>query len=155
MIRTAQLKDAEAICEVHTSAIRGLCSSHYSKEEITAWTSMIKPESYPSVIADDKKLILVAQENDVIVGFGQVDFTDQEIEAVYVSPGVAGSGVGKKLLNGLEVFSRRQGLKTLKLSASLNACDFYARAGYYKLDNTKHTLKSGVQIGCVNMKKKI
>ncbi|HET7658165.1 MAG TPA: GNAT family N-acetyltransferase [Bacillales bacterium] len=155
MIRPAQLKDAEAICEVHKSAIRGLCSSHYQKDEIEAWTSMPKPEAYRSVMADDKKLLLVAEQNDEIVGFGQVDFRNQEIEAVYVSPEVAGSGVGKKLLTELEDASRKEGLKTLRLSASLNACGFYKKAGYRKLDNTKHTLRSGIQIGCVNMEKKI
>ncbi len=42
-VRRAVEADLGAICEVHTRAIREVCSSHYAPAEIEAWAGRLFP----------------------------------------------------------------------------------------------------------------
>lgn len=97
----------------------------------------------------------MAEENGSIIGFGTLNQTNGEVEAVYPAPEVARRGIGQKILGKLEERARHLGLKSLYLNSSLNAVAFYRHSGYEIQQEAKHRLSNGVEIGCVVMKKKL
>jgi N-acetylglutamate synthase-like GNAT family acetyltransferase len=150
-IRRATRNDGEHIWKVHTTAIRETCRSRYSEEEIAAWTSRLAPDTYDSVIRG--KAMYVAQSEDEVVGFGQLDVVKGEVEALYVRPEFSGEGVGSRLLRMLEIVAQECGLKRLFLDSSLNAEKFYQFAGYQSREETMHPLSGGLSIAAVRMEK--
>ncbi len=153
VIRRAKPEDNEAVGRVHLRAIKEICASHYTPEEIEAWAIPRTPEKYQQAIRS--KEFYVAVEEDVIVGFGVLNGESREIEAVYVSPLVRRRGVGLMILGLLEERGRALDLEVLSLNASLNAVRFYQKAGYVAQEESKYRLYSGVEIACVPMVKRL
>ena len=50
IVRRAKQEDKKSIWYVHIRAIEEVCKSHYSKEEIQAWTEVLKPARYEEPI---------------------------------------------------------------------------------------------------------
>ena len=152
-IRKARQEDKEAIWRVHGGAIRGTCASHYSREVIEIWAGRLRPEKYAEAI--DKYDFFVAEEDGVVVGFGELGWEAGAIQGLYVSPDVAGRGVGRKLLRTLEERARAYGLKSLRLTSSLNAVPFYERAGFKTVEELTETIGRGVERASVRMFKEL
>lgn len=87
-IRRARQEDKEAIWRVHGRAIRGTCASHYSPEVIEIWAGRLRPEKYAEAI--DRYDFFVAEEEGVIVGYGELGREAEAIQGLYVSPDVKG-----------------------------------------------------------------
>ncbi len=153
VIRRAKPEDKDSIGRIHVRAIKEICATHYAPEEIESWAKPRRPDHYVEYIRSNE--FYVAEENGNIVGFGTLNQTSGEIEAVYIAPEVARHGIGQKILCKLEERARDLGLKYLHLDSSLNAVAFYQHSGYEPQQETKHRLSSGVEIGCVVMKKEI
>jgi GNAT superfamily N-acetyltransferase len=153
LIRPAVHSDAAEIYSVHMTAIRELGASHYSAAQLAAWCGDRSPASYAAPIAADA--IVVAIDSSAIVGFGQLSITRATVEAVYVQPSYAYSGVGRQLVTVLERRALAAGVKKLELDASLNAEGFYAACGYLSLGRATHELGRGVFMPCVRMVKTI
>jgi putative acetyltransferase len=128
VLRRATTKDAEEILLTRIASIRALASSHYSQTEIDDWCKTRSAASYHSPI--EEKVVLVEEVDGQVVGFGQLDPTGAVIEAVYVCPTTTRHGIGIKILRALEAAAAAQGIQELTLEASLNAIEFYRRAGY-------------------------
>jgi putative acetyltransferase len=152
-IRKARQEDKESIWRVHAKAIRETCASHYSQEVIRIWAERLQPEKYEEAIRSNE--FFVAEENGAVVGFGELDKAGGEIAGLYVSPDVAGRGVGWKLLSTLEERARAFGLASLHLTSSLNAVSFYERAGFKSLEKMTKTLSPGVERASVRMFKEL
>lgn len=152
-IRKAEQEDKEAIWRVHIKAIRETCISHYSQEVIRTWAERLQPEKYEEAIRSSE--FFVAEENGVVVGFGELDRAAGEIQGLYVSPDVASRGFGQKLLSTLEEKARTFGLRSLHLTSSLNAVSFYERAGFKALEKMTKTLSPGVERESVRMFKEL
>ena len=153
VIRRAKPEDNDSIERVHLRAIKEICASHYAPEEIEAWAKPRSPNHYVESIHSTE--FYVAEENGNLIGFGTLNQASKEVEAVYVVPEVARRGIGQRILGKLEERARDLGLKSLYLNSSLNAVAFYRHSGYEPQHETKHRLSSGVEIGCVVMKKEI
>jgi len=152
-IRNASFQDCEALCEIHVSAIRGLCKSHYSKEDIDAWSRNRIPEQYEKHIRE--RQVVIAQHRSIPVGFGTLDLTKGEIVQLYVRPGYARKGVGKQILEQLLSIARASGLREVHCKSSLNAQAFYANAGFESGQKCKHRLRNGGELDCIPMKKRL
>lgn len=150
-IRRAKDEDRDAIWTAHVSAIRETCSRSYSADQVAAWVGLLSPGSYAAVVRE--RYVVVAEDTSGVAGFGQLNQATGEVDAVYVSPGRQGEGIGATLLRSLEDAARAAGLETLHLSATLNAEAFYERAGYVKERATVHRLPNGVELQCVRMSK--
>ena len=151
-IREATQGDRESIWLVHTRAIREVCLTHYPQSELQAWAGLLKPTRYQNAIR--RGAFFVAVENDVIVGFGNLNQEHGEVEAVYVHPDHVGLGLGMQILQTLESLARDSGLASLHLCSTLNAVPFYEKAGFERQGEKKYLLPSSM-IGCVRMVKKL
>jgi len=140
------LKNRKAIWRLQILAIEETCKSHYSQEEIQAWTRLLKPERYDNAIC--RKELFVAEEHGSVVGFGQLDSENSRIEELYVHPGYTGRHIGSHILQAMESAAAKAGVKTLHLTATLNAVPFYEKAGYSMQLYRKYLLPSG-QVACV------
>jgi N-acetylglutamate synthase-like GNAT family acetyltransferase len=150
-IRKARQEDKEAIWRVHVRAIRKTCASHYPPEVIRIWAGRLQSEKYASAIGSNE--FFVAEESGAVVGFAELSRADSEVQGLYVSPEVAGRGVGRKLLGTLEERARAFGLKSLRLTSSLNAVSFYEREGFRPLETVTKTISPGVERASVRMVK--
>ena len=151
IIRRAQQEDSEGIWLVHTQAIREICKSHYTSEEIEAWAGRLRPDSYQEVV--NSREFFVAEDQGRLVGFGQLCLASGEVEAVYVHPSAVKQSIGAQLLRTLEERAKEKGLRSLHLDASLNAVPFYTKAGFESQQKAKHQLKPGIEIARVVMTK--
>jgi ribosomal protein S18 acetylase RimI-like enzyme len=99
--------------------------------------------------------MVVATDGAMVVAFGQLNPDTGEVDAVYVLPERQGEGIGHMVLSDLEQRARERGLTTLELSATLNAADFYERAGYVRQRIAVHQLPTGVELQCIRMSKRL
>ena len=150
-IREAEQSDGDQLWKVHAAAIRELCADRYSPAEIEAWAGQLGSNSYARSI--EERELFVAVDSQAIVGFGQLNASTGEIDAVYVHPSAVRRGIGSELLLTLERTVRAGGLREVFLDSSLNAVGFYAAVGYRSESQRVHRLRSGVDIACVRMSK--
>ena len=152
-IRRARATDADAVGRVHRSAIRELCRTHYTDEQIEAWSGPRPAGHFAEVIR--AKEFYVAEEGGEVVGFGSLNPEACEVDAVYVAPAAAGRGVGTELLRTVEARARELGLKRLSVDASLNAVGFYERAGFELQGTGTHRLGNAVDLPCAHLSKEL
>ena len=152
-IRRARQEDCHSIGSVHTAAVRGISKGVYTPEEIEAWAVPRDPSDYEESIRS--KEFFVAEDEGAIVGFGVLNQEIGEVEAIYVSPTVGRRGIGLEVLRKLEARASDLGISELRLNASLNAAQFYQRAGYVAQEPSKYRLLTGVEIACLPMVKAI
>lgn len=152
-IRPARFDDAAGICAVHRASIAGICSACYTPREIDIWTGLLTPDKYAEPLRS--QVMFVAEREGEVVGFSQLDTEQALVLAVYVLPGMLGTGVGRALLQRLEDAARQRGIPRLALDATLNAEPFYARAGYGRIRMNQHRLAPDVALACVRMEKSL
>jgi putative acetyltransferase len=153
LVRRATLTDGPGIFRVHVAAVRELCAGHYSAEQLQAWVGGKTATSYDQALA--QRVMFVGVEHNEIVGFGQLNLGEREVEAIYVAPSSSRRGLGSRLLAHLESAARAGSVDALSLSASLNAVLFYQVSGYQIMREGHHRLKSGIEIACVQMTKNL
>jgi putative acetyltransferase len=128
MLRVAKISDADTIRRLREESIRGLAYTHYKTDEVESWCGVRTAEDYHSPIQD--KVVLVEEHQGQIFAFGQLDSAKSVIEAIYVHPSKSRQGLGLGILQALEAIAAAEGIRVLMLEASLNAVQFYERAGY-------------------------
>jgi len=147
--RSAVHADCQAIWRVHSSSIRDVCARVYSADQIEDWAGSLAPVRYQRVI--DELVVVVAEDDLGVVGFGQLDPARCLVQAVYVRPDRLRAGVGTALLQGLEQRARASGCRRLWLMSTLNAVPFYQAAGFERLRDAMHELPEGTRLPCVEM----
>lgn len=150
-IRPAAEADRAAICDVHLTSIRRIACTAYSEDDIAAWAEGRTPEG----VRLDADRFVVAEDAEGIAGFGAGSVADREVEAVYVHPRRVGRGLGARLLCAVETILRDGGVEEAGLSASLNAVRFYERHGWTRAGDVRHRFRSGREIACVRMRKRL
>ena len=150
-IRAATALDAPQICAVHLSAIREVCASSYTQEQVQTWLEGKRPERYLHAIAQGFFFVAVVRE--AVVGFAELDSRTAEICAVYVSPTCLRQGIGTALLRHLERAALAQNIPRLHLRASLNSIPFYAAHGYILERMATTRLKHRIDLQCGIMSK--
>ncbi|MCA9984474.1 MAG: GNAT family N-acetyltransferase [Anaerolineales bacterium] len=125
LIRPATLADAAAMHRIHTEAVQGFCQDHYSEAQIAAWLRGRSPAGYHGGINTGH--MFLAEQAGAAVGFAHAE--PGIILAMFVDAGSAGQGVGGKLLDHALRLAR-QGVREIKLTATLNAQSFYEKAGF-------------------------
>jgi GNAT superfamily N-acetyltransferase len=137
-IRDATIKDAPAACNVLRRSISKLCvADHGNDPEILArWLGNKTPENVASWIAEPGKSVLVAIEDNAMLGVGMI--TDAgEIQLIYVSPRARFRGVSKALLSALEEQAIKLGNMRCSLTSTETARRFYLSAGFIEEERPK------------------
>lgn len=124
--RPARAGDGQATFDVTWRSVAGLATGHYSPDQIAGWMGRRTPEFYEGLIAEGR--MVVAERDGTVVAF--VDAEPGEVTRLFVLPGEAGGGLGRRLLAiGIET-ARRGHDGPVRLEATINAADFYRRHGF-------------------------
>lgn len=135
-VRAFKETDAEEVCELVKRTLIEVNSKDYSSEEIRYLREeYFTPEHFLELIKGRKVVVLV-KENEII---GTGAYASGMLETIYVSPDYHGLGYGKQIVEHLEDIAREDGVKTLRLMASLTAVGFYTALGYTARERKEHT----------------
>lgn len=75
--------------------------------------------------------IVIAEEEDQVVGFGSIDVTAvEQIKWLYLLPRFQHRGLGSRILDELENLGWLGGLQSIRLHSTPNAVGFYTKRGY-------------------------
>jgi putative acetyltransferase len=132
-VRPATREDRAALPAVHTVAVKAFGPDGYDAEQVDKWAGADErsPTDY-TVDATGEHFTVAVRDADV-AGFGHLVLGVGDVHAVYVHPDHARRGVGSALLAELEGYARGRGFTELGLQSSLNAVEFYERAGYERV----------------------
>jgi putative acetyltransferase len=155
-IREWKEEDARAMLEVHYAAVHSAPVNYYDEERLDEWSPKVDDERIVNFLTRsqiDEEVTWVALQDELIVGFGTVVPSLNELRACYVHPRCNRQGIGRRIVEALEDEAKRAGVGWLNLNASLNAEDFYKALGYVSDGLGRHRLISGQSISCVHMYK--
>ncbi len=99
MIRKAQIKDVDSICNIIHTNLRTVNSVDYSEHVINFMISHYSRDDVLKKI-EEKEHFYVFEDKGQILGSLILD--NCEAQALYISPDAHGKGVGKKLMTYIE-----------------------------------------------------
>ena len=155
--RPAVRDEWPAVLAIHRRAVHEIAVADYPAEVLAAWG--------PPVVGSDLdrfdtklkcgQIVIVAEVDGSLAGFGEVAPQKNRLVAVYVSPDYSRQGVGTTILRELERLAREEGLSYLQMESSLTAVPFYTRHGFQTLGPDVHVLRSGDRMNCIRMTKEL
>lgn len=129
-LRPARPGDGEALFDVTRRSVEALAKHHYTPEQIAGWMGERTPAYYEDLIA--KGEVVVAEFKGTVMGF--VDSEPGEVTRLFLLPGVAGSGLGARLL-AIGIENARKGhTGPIKVESTVNAEGFYRRHGFRTIE---------------------
>lgn len=154
-IRTATPADAAAIVAVKRAAINELAPAAYSPAELDAWAPDDEAiAEFRSALGADAFQVLVAEDDDRIVGYSVLNAAEEAVDALFVRPFWSRIGIATRLLAQLETSAAFAGCPTLSATVSLNAVPFYEAAGYRRVETRWRSI-DGVELEFVFMRKEL
>jgi len=125
-IREFSEADAEELSRIILETLYVSNSRDYSKEILDKRAPKYSPHRL--IEKAKTRYILVAEEKSKIIGTAQLD--KDNIKAMFVHPSVQGRGIGKALVNCIEIEARRRGIDKIIGDSSLTAVNFYKKMGF-------------------------
>lgn len=158
-LRAALAEDAASLVAIHYESVHQGASSHYPAAVLQAWSP--PPDQHRSdwlhnIITSNNTLVEIAEQpGQGVVGFGIVLLGQSRLQALYIHPDAAGTGIGRRLLSRLEQRASQLGLTRLSLNASLNAHPFYVNMGYATHGPSSQVLADEVVMEALAMEKSL
>ena len=87
-----------------------------------------------------ERLVYVAFAGDELVG--TVSLSPERVNTVFVDPSHQGRGIGAQMMQFVENVARRQGRRSVCLTSSLTAVNFYRKLGY---EGEERQVRHGVE----------
>ena len=161
-LRLGRKSDARKVIHIHRRAVHEIASDDYSQEILNCWGRFLSEEelnkrqkNFNVRIEKDDNIIVVAEVDKQLAGFGEILIPESELVAMYVNPDFKRQGVEAAILKDLEFRAEAKGLKYLHLHSSITAVPFYRKNGFEEMKKGTHTLDTGLQMKCVMMKKNL
>ncbi len=148
-IRKAKQTDNFEIFNVHKEAVSKICINDYSQEIIKKWINRLDPKNYSWVI--DNHEFFIAEMDNKIIGFSQLDVNKNEVAAIYVHPNYIRNKVATKMFKEILDCAKSKYLKRLFVSSTITAEPFYQSCGFKKIANAKYRWENGTIIDSINM----
>jgi GNAT superfamily N-acetyltransferase len=120
------------------------------------WAASPDPDSVRRIgriIASRAELVLVADTQEAIIGFGSIVPELGELRAIYVRPNFGWRGVGGHILAEFLALAIRHRTSILTMDASLNAAEFHLKHDFSSMGWGEHLLQRGVRMTCIKMQK--
>lgn len=131
-LRNYVLSDIEDVVKLFCDTVRSVNASDYTRKQIAAWAPLdIDVREWQASFSG--RYALVAVENGVLVGFGDIDETGY-LDRLYVHKDHQREGIATALCEKLEraVTGRR-----IRVHASITARPFFEKRGYRVLKEQK------------------
>lgn len=127
LIRLAQPQDRQKIIQLEKLAVRNLCQNSYDTAQIDTLTENIHRLHF------NDEVIVVAEKNNIIIGFASLLSYRQIVRTLYVEPKFGHQQISTKLLNAIEQEAIKKRINILKVTSSLAERAFYNSQGYQEI----------------------
>lgn len=123
-IREYQSSDCEEIIKLFDNTVHTVNAKDYTKEQLDAWaTGRVDLNKWDQSLREHYSLVAV--ENEMIVGFGDIDKSGY-LDRLFVHEDYQGKGMGTMICNRLE-----QAVSgSVIIHASITAKTFFEKRGY-------------------------
>lgn len=146
LIRKYQMPDCEEIAALFYNTVHIVNAKDYTKEQLDVWaTGQVDLEKWNQSLQEHYSIVAV--ENGVIVGFGDIDKTGY-LDRLYVHADYQGKGIATAICNQLE--QAVQG--DITTHASITARPFFEKRGY-KVVEEQQVERQGIFLTNFCMKK--
>ncbi len=152
MIREFKPGDVNSVVRLFTDTVHKVNARDYSREQVNAWA----PEQADLELWMKRfrgSITLVAEENQTIVGFANLD-SSGHIDCFYTHSEHQNKGYGSKLLSAIEQSAKALGLKKIFTESSITAKPFFLKKGFTLLKQQTVTVR-GVNMVNFIMEKEI
>lgn len=145
-IRKYKIEDCKAVSLLFYDTIHSVNAKDYTAEQLSAWA---KNSDVLESRREDllKQYTLIAEINDVIVGFGSIDKSGY-LDLLFVHKDYQKQGVATALCNELE-----KGFSKIKTYSSITARSFFENRGYIVV-KSQEIERCGVKLKNYEMQKK-
>ena len=123
-IRQYQQSDCKELTELFYNTLHTVNAKDYTKEQLNVWaTGQVDLEKWDLSLQEHYSVVAV--ENNVIVGFGDIDKTGY-LDRLFVHADHQGKGIATAICDRLEQFVK----KNVTTHASITARPFFEKRGY-------------------------
>jgi putative acetyltransferase len=140
MILKADTSHVTGICNVLIKSITENCKADHGDDsgKLDDWLSNKTPENIGKWINDNNNFTVVALNNwEEVIGTSLIT-KDGEILLNYLVSDYLGKGIGKAMLDELELFAKENGLKQITANSTITALPFYKKNGFQVNVNPKN-----------------
>ena len=138
MIRKATYEDAALIARIHVATWKKAYAGIIPDDYLASLSEEKRTKSWQQQLTDDQTIVLVAEQDGHVIGWASGGrsrdddgASDSEVYAIYVLAQHWGSGVGRKLMAGMEdSLPAAQSTTLWVLRENQRAIHFYERLGY-------------------------
>lgn len=139
IIREYQSADCEELTELFYNTVHTINAKDYTKEQLDVWaTGQINLKKWNQSLQEH--FSIVAVDDDVIVGFGDIDKTGY-LDRLFVHSDYQGKGIATAICNQLE--AAVQG--SIVTHASITARPFFENRGY-KVIKEQQVVRQGISL---------
>lgn len=123
-IRRYKQSDCKELTDLFYNTVHTINAKDYSKEQLDAWaTGQVDLEKWDQSLKEHYSIVAV--ENEIIVGFGDIDKTGY-LDRLFVHADYQGKGIATAVCNRLE-----QAVKgNITTHSSITARPFFEKRGY-------------------------
>lgn len=145
-IRKYQRSDCKVLAELFYHTVHTVNTKDYTEEQVNAWaTGRLDLEKWDQSFQEHYSIVAV--ENGIIVGFGDIDETGY-LDRLFVHADYQGKGIATAICNQLE-----QAVKgNITTHASITARPFFEKRGY-KVVKQQQVERQGIFLTNFVMKK--
>ena len=145
LIREYISSDCERLAELFFQTVHTVNSKDYTKEQLNVWaTGNVELSVWNNSFLEH--YTLVALENNVIVGFGDIDNTGY-LDRLFVHKDYQSQGIATALCDRLEA-----GFDRVTTHASITAKQFFMNRGY-RLIKEQQVIRNGISLANYVMEK--
>lgn len=127
-IKKYKSTDCAEIAQLFYETVHAINAKNYTKSQLDVWaTGNIDISTWDKSFL--KHNTLVAEENNIIVGFGDID-NNGYIDRLYVHKDCQGKGIATAILKQLEQQASMHGIAYFTTHSSITAKQFFLKHGY-------------------------
>lgn len=127
-IRLYTPNDLDDVLQLFYENVHTVCCLDYTIEQLDAWAPS-NPDIYRWKSALNKNHTLVVEEENKIIGFGDVGETGY-IDRLYVDQNYLHKGVGTLIVDRLEMYCKKKGVIFMNTASSITSKPFFESRGY-------------------------
>lgn len=142
--------DLEVVLTLFYETVHTVNAGDYSSAQLDAWAPRVPDRvAWQARLAAER--VLLAEEDDVLLGFASLDVEGGLIDHLYVHKDYQRCGIASALCDQLESWAISSVLST---EASLTAVRFFSARGY-QLVRRQQVVRRGVMLANIIMKKSL
>ncbi|MBC6441085.1 MAG: GNAT family N-acetyltransferase [Rhodospirillales bacterium] len=157
LLRPIAPEDILAVRRLHATAFRALAGTHNTAAQIAAHVAEIESDGYADVLMRNHLQLAVADGGTIMATAGWCAVEDRpdvtRIRKVFVDPALAGTGLGRRMVEAAEADTRGQGYVAFIVRSNANAEAFYAHLGYRTYERGSMPTVAGVDLPVAFMEK--